>query len=146
VPARLGGVEHIGGIGKDHSLHPHLEQDPLDLAHVRGFHESGNHVDLVLCTAVSLGEELGHGPRHVSEARDMGAHVARRVRVDDMLSLWNDALVPGGLHDARDVVSDGFGKTRRMNSDHIGIVDMEDVLQGLPQVRGASEDRCPLGE
>ena len=55
-------------------------------------------------------------------------------------------LVAGLGDDLRDVVADGLRQAGRVDGDHVRVVDGEDVLDRLEQVRLAAEDRRAFGE
>ena len=77
---------------------------------------------------------------------DVRADVAGSVGVNDILARRDLLLVARLADDLRDVVADGLRQAGRVHGDHVGLVDREDVLDRLEQVRLAAEDRGPLGE
>jgi len=138
-------VQNARGVGEERDGHVHQPGQALDLLHVGGLHPAGNDVDLAVLPARALGE-LGHALAHAGEAGDMAAHVRGGVAVDDVLALGNEPLLGRLVADLLDVVADGLRQARGVHGDDLGVVDGEDVLDGLQQVGLAAEHARALGE
>ncbi len=95
---------------------------------------------------LGFSEIIHHALDHVGEAGDMGAHVARGVGMDDVAARRDLAFVPGLGDDLGDVVPDGLRQAGGMHGDHFGLIDREDVVDGLEQVGLPAENRGAFGE
>ena len=147
VYAGLRAVEDAGRVGEHDRVEAHHLDDPADLAHVGRFDPAGNDVDpTVDRLAGRLGKVVDHRRGHVRETCRRGADIARRVRVDDELTLGDQPVLPGLLGDLRDVVADRLRQARRVDRDNVGFVDREDVVDRLQQVRLAAEHGRAFGE
>ena len=89
---------------------------------------------------------IDHALDHVGEAGHVRADVAGRVGMDDVLARGNLAFVAGLGDDLGDVVADGLREAGGMHGDHVGLVDGEDIVDGLQQVGLAAEHRGAFGE
>ena len=126
--AGLRRVEHVGRVGEDDRLDAeHRPARRLISRMSLGSTQPGMRLIVSPLLLGRLGEVVDHALDHVGKAGDVRADVAGRVGVDDVLARRNLALVAGLVDDLRDVVADGLRQAGRVDGDHVGIVDGEDV-------------------
>ncbi len=150
VHFRLSGhrsIENARGVERHLEIHPHRGDQPLDLAHVTGLDPTRYDVQpVVLRFQGGLGQVVHDPCGHVGESGDMGTGIAGGIGVDDGFPFGDRSHIPGLADDLRNVVPNRFGKAGGVDRDHLGIVDVENVGNGLEQISLPPEDGRPFRE
>ena len=123
----------------------HDRQNSLDLTDISWVHEAGNDIQFAVGFAFSS-EALHYGLHGIVIACDVRADVAGSTGYDHAHIGIEELLFFDLLHEAVNIVAYGFRGAGGVDGQHIGVVDVDDVVHGLLEVVSAAEDHGVLGE